>query len=243
MSGHAGDLAEDLLEQGIRAMKFWPFDQFGVTLAGPSNPHGEVTIWGQGTAAGLLAHTSTMRICSGVLPCVKDIRQAVGDKMKIAIEGHAALGLANVYPHSRGRWSRTIFCGLKKLCRRTIPRHMSGSKPATTVPICQSERIFTRFGFRHIIEKNVADIIMPDLSWGGGITETRKICSMADTYYLPVTLHDTIGPVALWAATHVMLHIPMRPIMETVRGYYDGWYNDVVTDRIPIRDGFLSLEW
>jgi len=76
---------------------------------------------------------------------------------------------------------------------------------------------------------------------GGGLTEGRKIAAMADTAYLPLTCHDTIGPVALWAATHLMLHAPNALIMETVRGYVDGWYDDVVTDRIPLADGMLTL--
>ena len=114
-------------------------------------------------------------------------------------------------------------------------------KAETAIPICQSERVFTRFGFRPWIEKAACDIVMPDLSWGGGLTEGRKIAAMADTAYLPLTCHDTIGPVALWAATHLMLTPRTALIMETVRGYVDGWYNDVVTDRIPIADGKLGL--
>ena len=50
-----------------------------------------------------------------------------------------------------------------------------------------------------------------------------------------------LGPVALWAATHMMLHIPNAMIMETVRAYYNGWYKEVVTEEIPISDGMLSL--
>jgi L-alanine-DL-glutamate epimerase-like enolase superfamily enzyme len=82
---------------------------------------------------------------------------------------------------------------------------------------------------------------MPDLSWCGGITEGRKIAALADTYYLPVTTHDCIGPVALWANAHLMMHIPNAIIMEIVRGYVDGWYNDIVTDRIKLEDGHLFL--
>jgi galactonate dehydratase len=113
-------------------------------------------------------------------------------------------------------------------------------KASTGVPICQSERAFTRFRFREFIEKPAA-VIMPDLSWAGGFTEARKICSLADTYYLPVTLHDTIGPVALWAAAHLMLHIPNAMIQEIVRGYVEGWYNDVLNEPLTITDGHLRL--
>ena len=109
------------------------------------------------------------------------------------------------------------------------------------LPLCQSERLFTRYRFRDFIEKNAADIIMPDISWSGGFTETRKICTLADTYYLPVTLHDTIGPVALWASAHLMMHIPNAMIQEVVRGYVYGWYNDVLRDPLAIEDGHLTL--
>src|SRR5262245_42528981 len=79
------------------------------------------------------------------------------------------------------------------------------------------------------------------MAWTADLTETRKICALADTYYLPITSHDTIGPVALWSAAHLMLHIPNAMIMETVRAYYEGWYNDVMTEKIPISDGMLTL--
>jgi L-alanine-DL-glutamate epimerase-like enolase superfamily enzyme len=111
----------------------------------------------------------------------------------------------------------------------------------TTIPICQSERVFTRFGFRPWIDKAATDIVMMDLSWGGGLTEGRKVAAMADTAMLPFTCHDTIGPVALWAATHMLLNAPNGLIMEMVRGYVDGWYNDVVEDRIQLIDGRLVL--
>ena len=85
---------------------------------------------------------------------------------------------------------------------------------------------------------------MPDVAWGGGITEIRKICNHADTYYLPVTLHDTVGPVMLWASAHLMLHLPNAMIMEGVRAYWGegGWYNDVVTRPLNIVDGQLTLD-
>jgi L-alanine-DL-glutamate epimerase-like enolase superfamily enzyme len=82
---------------------------------------------------------------------------------------------------------------------------------------------------------------MPDMAWTGGLTETRKICSLADTYYLPVTSHDCIGPVAVWSAAHLMLHVPNALIVETVRAFYKGWYNEVMTEPLPISDGMISL--
>src|SRR6185503_2009639 len=171
---------------------------------------------------------------------VEQIRRATGDKMAIAIEGHARWDLPTATRIARALEPFDVLW-LEEIMPPDNVEAYVRLKAATKVPLCQSERVFTRYHFRPWIEQHAADIIMPDLSWGGGITEGRKIAALADTYYLPVTCHDTIGPVALWAAMHLMLHIPNALIMETVRGYLDGWYRDVVTDELPVSEGHLSL--
>ncbi|MBX3012222.1 MAG: mandelate racemase/muconate lactonizing enzyme family protein [Caldilineaceae bacterium] len=243
LEGQAGALAESLLRQGIKAMKIWPFDQFGVTLAGPANPRGKVRIWGGETAAGRVAHSISNEDLRQGLQIVASIRQAVGDKMAIAIEGHARWDLPTATRIARALEPYDILW-LEEIMPPDNPEAYVRLKAATTVPLCQSERVFTRYGFRPLIERPAADIIMPDVAWGGGITEIRKICAWADSYYLPVTLHDTVGPVALWASAHLMLHLPNAMIMESVRAYWadGGWYNDVVTRPIAIADGYLSLD-
>jgi L-alanine-DL-glutamate epimerase-like enolase superfamily enzyme len=160
--------------------------------------------------------------------------------MKVAIEGHSRWDLPTSIKIARALEPYNILW-LEEIMPPDNAEAFVRLKASTTVPVCQSERVFTRFRFREFIEKNAADIIMPDLSWGGGFTETRKICSLADTYYLPITLHDTIGPVALWAAAHLMLHIPNAMIQEIVRGYVEGWYNDVLQDTLTIEHGNLWL--
>ena len=240
MNGNAGATAKELVKSGTHAMKIWPFDQFGTTLAGPANPRGPVVMWGGPTAAGTLGHSiSDAEIKQGVA-IVEKIRRAVGDKMSVAIEAHSRWNLPSAIRIARALEPYDILWLEEIMPPDNVDSYVR-LKSATRVPICQSERVFTRFGFRPWIEKNAADIIMPDLSWCGGLTEGRKIASMADTYYLPVTCHDTIGPVALWAAVHFMLHIPNGLIMESVRGYVDGWYNDVVADKISLKDGHLTV--
>jgi len=240
MEGRAGELAQDLLKQGIKAMKIWPFDQFGTTLAGPAQPRGKVYLWGQETAAGTLGHFISDQELKAALAILEDIRRATDGQMSVAIEGHARWDLPTATRIARALEPYNVMW-LEEIMPPDNVEAFVRLKASTRVPICQSERAFTRFHFRQYIEKPASDIIMPDLSWGGGFTETRKVCSLADTYYLPVTLHDTIGPVALWAAAHMMLHIPNAMIQEIVRGYVDGWYNDVLTEPLTITDGQLRL--
>jgi galactonate dehydratase len=240
MEGRAGELAKDLLQSGIKAMKIWPFDQFGTTLAGPANPRAKVTIWGQETAAGVLAHDISDTDLRAGIAIVESIRKATGSAMAIAIEGHSRWNLPTATRIARALEPYDILW-LEEIMPPDNSDAFVRLKASTSVPLCQSERVFTRYRFRDFIEKAAADIIMPDPAWGGGITETRKVCSLADTYYLPITLHDTIGPVALWAAAHLMLHIPNAMIQEVVRGYVYGWYNDILADPLVIEDGLLRL--
>ena len=232
--GHAGELAQELLAAGIAHMKIWPFDQFGVSLKGPIGQRA-----GAG-AVGPVGYLLSREDLAKGISYVQDIRKTVGDRMGVAIEGHARWSLTEATRIARALEPFDVMW-LEEIIPPDNIESYARLKASTSVPLCISERLFTRFGFRQVVESGAADIVMPDLAWTGGISETRKICSLAETYYLPVTSHDTIGPVALWAAAHVMLHVPNAMIMETVRGYYDGWYGDVMTERIPIADGMLSL--
>jgi galactonate dehydratase len=232
--GRTGELAADLLKNGIKAMKIWPFDQFGTSLGGPIGQRAGAE------AVGPVTHFLSKENMKKGLSYVEDIRRAVGDRMEIAIEGHARWNLPEAIEIGRALEKYDILW-LEEIIPPDNADAYARLKAAVKVPVCVSERLFTRFGFREIIEKNAADIIMPDMAWTGGISETRKICAMADTYYLPVTTHDCIGPVAAWSAAHMMLHVNNALIQETVRAYYLGWYNDVMTEPLPVQDGMISL--
>jgi L-alanine-DL-glutamate epimerase-like enolase superfamily enzyme len=78
---------------------------------------------------------------------------------------------------------------------------------------------------------------MLDLSWCGGLTEARKIAAMADAWHLPVAPHDCTGPVVLTASVHFSTHANNALIQETVRAFYYGWYQDLVTKLPPIQNG------
>lgn len=232
--GRAGELAEDLLKSGIKAMKIWPFDQFGTSLGGPVGQRAGAE------AVGPVTHYLSKENLKKGLSYVEDIRNTVGDKMEIAIEGHARWNLPEATKIARALEPYDVMW-LEEIIPPDNIESYARLKADTTIPLCVSERLFTRFGFRQVVEANAADIIMPDMAWTGGLTETRKICSLADTYYLPVTSHDCIGPVAVWSAAHLMLHVPNALVVETVRAYYKGWYNEVMTEPLPVSDGMILL--
>ena len=82
---------------------------------------------------------------------------------------------------------------------------------------------------------------MLDLSWCGGISEAKKIASMAEAYQLPVAPHDCTGPVVLVASTHLSLNATNALIQESVRAFYTGWYRELVTDLPIVENGYMNL--
>jgi len=112
--------------------------------------------------------------------------------------------------------------------------------PHSKAPICVSETLSYKAGFKDYLQTGVAGIVMLDIAWCGGLTEARKIAAMADAWQLPVAPHDCTGPVVLTASTHLSLHAPNALIQETVRAFYTGWYKELVTALPDIRDGTID---
>ena len=78
----------------------------------------------------------------------------------------------------------------------------------THLPIATGERIFTKWGFREILEKKAASILQPDLCHAGGITEVRLIAGMAEAFYAAIAPHNPLGPISLAAGIQLAAAIP-----------------------------------
>jgi galactonate dehydratase len=88
---------------------------------------------------------------------------------------------------------------------------MRDVRESTSTPICCGENVYLRWGFREILEKRAADIIMPDLQKCGGLLEGRKIADLAHTYYVPVAPHAVTSPIGMMATAHVLRGDPELP--------------------------------
>ncbi len=91
---------------------------------------------------------------------------------------------------------------------------MRDVRQSTKTPICCGENLFLRHGFREILEKRAADILMPDIQKCGGLLETRKIADMAHTYYVPLAPHCVVSPIGYMASCHVCAAIPNFLVLE-----------------------------
>jgi len=114
-------------------------------------------------------------------------------------------------------------------------------RASTSTPICCGENIYTRWGFREILEKRAADIIMPDFQKCGGLLEARKIADMAHTYYVPVAPHAVTSPIGMMATAHVCAAIPNFLVQEWHWiDSLDLWRNFVKEGEI-IDKGFIRM--
>ncbi len=212
----ADELAESLLSEGITGMKIWPFD-----------PVAELT-------DGL--HISGPDLRKGLEPFAK-IRRAVGDKIDIMVELHSMWNLPTAKRIAAALEDYDPYWFEDPIKMNNI-QALADFAQSTRVPVTASETLSTRWAFREVMERQAAGIIMLDLSWVGGISEAKKIATMAEAHQLPVAPHDCTGPVVLIASLHLALNAPNALVQETVRAYLSTWYGDLVTELPRIEAGY-----
>ncbi|WP_210516580.1 galactonate dehydratase [Hymenobacter terricola] len=104
---------------------------------------------------------------------------------------------------------------------REIARH-------TTIPIATGERMFSRWDFKQLLIDGYVDIIQPDLSHAGGITECKKIISMAEAFDVAAAPHCPLGPIALAACLQVDATCHNAFIQEQSLGIHYNKENDLL---------------
>ena len=176
---------------------------------------------------------------------VETIKNIMGDKMSIAIDFH-------------GRVHKSM---AKVLARALEPYHlMFIEEPvlsqnnealreisrATSTPIATGERMFSRWDYKTLFEQGYIDIIQPDLSHAGGISEVKKITSMAEAYDIAVAPHCPLGPIALAACIQIDACTPNAFIQEQSLGIHynkDADLLDYLKDKnvFKFSNGFIQI--
>lgn len=215
----ADDLAQSLLEEGITAMKIWPFDAAAEANEG--------------------SHISAEELKLALLPFEK-IRRAVGDQMDIMVEFHSMWQLTPAIRIARALQPYQTYWHEDPI-RMDNFAALSRYAQESPAPVCASETLNGIGAFRDLLTAQAAGVVMLDLSWCGGLTAARKIAAMAEAEKLPVAPHDCTGPVVLAASTHLSLSAPNALIQESVRAFYKGWYAEIVTGLPEVKNGRISV--
>jgi galactonate dehydratase len=214
------ELARQLLASNVKGMKIWPFDPIARETGGN--------------------HISAEQLRRAIEP-LRLIREEFGDAIDVAIEFHGfwnlpcAIKIAAALEKYQPMWLEEMLPQDNMAAYAELAR-------STDLPLCVSERLMTRWGFRELLENCAAQIIMPDIAWCGGISEGKKIATMAETFYLPVAPHNCGGPILHFATAHFAANATNLFIMESVRRHYGEEYDGLVTRKlVPGADGYLPL--
>lgn len=143
------------------------------------------------------------------------IREAVGDQIDVGIDFHGRVSkaMANRLMEVLAPYEPMFYE------EPVLPEHsdeISRLAAKTAIPVATGERLFSRWDFKPVFEAGGVDIIQPDLSHAGGITEVHKIAAMAEAYDIALAPHCPLGPISLAACLQIDLCSPNALVQEQV---------------------------
>jgi galactonate dehydratase len=192
-------------------------------------------------------HTYLSRYAAGYPPeddleavaIVEQIRAAVGSGVEIFIDAHGrfdlptAVRLANrLAPYRIGWFEEPV-----------PPENVDALRQfrdGTDVPVCVGERLYTRWQFRPVLEGKLADYLMPDIIRTGGISELKKIATMAEAFFIPISPHDATGPITMIAGAQVMMTTPNFFRLEIAYSELPR-YQEALTPPLDVRGGYFYV--
>jgi galactonate dehydratase len=180
--------------------------------------------------------SATVRRAAEVVGAIRD---AVGPDVAVAVDVHGRLSPAMSIRLARELEPLDIWF-LEEPVLPENPQALADVARATSIPVATGERLFTRWGFREVLELRAAALLQPDVSHCGGIFEARLIAAMGEVAYAGFAPHNPLSPVNGIASAHVALASPNFVALEWVVDA-PPWAADVLTERPAIDGGVLTL--
>ena len=169
------------------------------------------------------------------------VREAIGNKVDLAIDFHGRVTPANA-PRFIELLKPYMPMFVEEPCLPENVDCMVNIARSTTVPIAAGERLFGKYAYRELIEKQAVSVIQPDICHVGGIFEGRKIAAMAENYYMSVAPHNPLGPISLASCLQLDTCIPNFLVQEhpvTDDGAELG--NGILKTPFEMKDGYIEI--
>lgn len=218
----AAEHAKQLVKEGYTALKLDPFST-------EMSQHHRRYMRGMISAAG----------AANAIELLAAVREAVGPDVEVLIDCHGnfnvptAINLAKrMEPYNIGWMEEPVQPDSNEALRHV--------KENVSVPICVGERLYSRFDFVPVLKDGLAEYLMPDILWCGGISEMRKIANLAEAFYVPVSPHDASGPINILAGGHTMMTVPNFYKLE-INSSRAALLNSFINTNLDIRNGYLHL--
>ena len=166
-------------------------------------------------------------------------RDGAGPDMELLIDAHGRFDVPTAVRLSRSVSSSNIHWWEEPVPVEST-HALKNVRAQIELPISVGERLHTRWEFVAVLEQDLTDFLMPDVTWTGGISELKKISTMAEAYYVPISPHDASGPINVLAGAHVMMSVPNFYKLETARHRLDA-YDVFIETPIDVREGSLHV--
>jgi galactonate dehydratase len=171
---------------------------------------------------------------------VRHIRESIPKEMDLAVDMHGR------YDATTGKRVAAAVEPYRLLwLEEPVPPEdidaMADIRHSTKTPICCGENLYMRWGFRELLEKRAADIIMPDIQKVGGLAEAKKVANMAQAYYVPFAPHCVVSPIGTMASAHVCAAVPNFLVCEWHWINHLDLWRDFVKEGEIIKNGHIAL--
>lgn len=190
-----------------------------------------------------------MKVGFGVardVAAVRSVRQAIGDDIQLMIDANHAYDATTAIRLGRMLEEYDLSWFEEPVSPEDIEGYCTVRR-ALTIPIAGGEAEFTRFGFRHLITSGAVDIVQPDVCLTGGISEARKIATLARTWHIRCLPHVWGTDVGMAASLHFMASLPDTPpslnplpmLLELDRTEHG--LRNITTEPIRVQNGFVDV--
>jgi L-alanine-DL-glutamate epimerase-like enolase superfamily enzyme len=215
----AGTLAQELLSEGITAMKIWPFDIYAEAN------------WGE--------DISVADLKKGLAP-IESIRSAVGEKMDIMVELHSLWRPLGAKKIMEALTDFNIFW-VEDPLHPDLLDEFSELRNSNLPRIAHGETIASRTRVKQLAQRNLIDVLTLDMEWCGGLTDGIEFAKIAKENGVKIAPHDCTGPVGLMVGAHLSTASDNALIQETVRSSLRTWYPHLVNGLPEISNGELVV--
>ena len=168
------------------------------------------------------------------------IRETAGPDIEILIDAHGRFDVPTAIRCCRSLEEAGQIDWFEEPCAPESLDALEQVRANVGAAISWGERGHTKWDFAPVLERQLADYIMPDVTWTGGISELKKIATLAEAFYVPISPHDAGGPINVLAGAHVMMTVPNFYKLETSRWDLSG-YNELMHTRLDNSNGALKL--
>jgi galactonate dehydratase len=170
---------------------------------------------------------------------VAEVRQAVGHDMDLMVDFHGRLSPAAAVRFLDLVRDHGLLFAEELIPPDNVPAYAQVTAAVPEVPCATGERLYTRWGFRELIESRAVHVIQPDICYAGGISELRRIAAHAETHYISMAPHNPNGPVAAAANIHLAAATPNFLILEYARK--PPYFEHVLHQPLVLTEGHFGL--